>query len=74
MLKRKGNERLWRSLMTAVLGIIVVMSVVTVMPARAQDGGDWSPLPGNVLDIAINDAAQAYAVSQTGEALRWRAG
>lgn len=39
----------------------------------AQSPLPWTTLPGNVLDIAINDAARAYAVSRTGEALRWRA-
>lgn len=52
------------------------VSVVTAFAATAQaaeDGAGWLELPGSLADIAMNDDARAYAVSRTGEALRWRA-
>jgi len=51
---------------------VVALATMSAPPAHAQAGETWSALPGIVVDIAINDAAQAYAVSKSGEALRWR--
>lgn len=68
MLKRDHAGRWRRSLLT----IVAVAATASVSPSYAQDGAAWSPLPGKVLDIAINDAANAYAISDAGLALRWR--
>lgn len=64
------DPHLGRSLLAAAL---VSLSASLPSNGAAETEAPWIPLPGHVLDIAINDAAQAYAVARTGEALRWRA-
>lgn len=54
---------------------IALLALIVSPPSLllAQSASPWMLLPGRLLDVAINGAAQAYAVSRTGEALRWRA-
>lgn len=64
--------RRYRGLLLQAFALVAATICATAGPA-AQLPSPWTLLPGQVVDVSINDAAQAYAVSTTGEALRWRA-
>ncbi len=64
---RKYREFAWQ------IGFAVFAMLFAPNLGSAQSPPTWTQLPDMVLDVAINDAAQAYAVSRTGAALRWRA-
>lgn len=64
----------WRRKIRGRGFVLVVLALGMAAGASADETGGWIKLPGQIVDVAINDAAQAYAVSQTGGALRWRSG
>ena len=68
--------RKWSRYLSGAIAAVTCWCLVVASPvvmAQDQQSSPWRSLPGELADIAINDVAQAYAVSISGEALRWRA-
>ncbi|MEQ8506233.1 MAG: hypothetical protein RIB80_12985 [Rhodospirillales bacterium] len=71
MLGRLGNGRWRRGALCRVTGAAFILLLLPALPVSAEDG-KWRELPGRALDVSVNGDGRAYAVSTTGEALRWR--